>query len=254
VSDPWSLGAGLEGKGVFVTGAAGGIGREVARAFDAVGARLCLVDRLESPRDELGNPDRHVTKVVDLADVGSHESVLREAMAELGRLDVLAHVAGVLRRRFSIDEITEDDWDFQIDMNLKAAFFLHRAAAKLFIEQGSGGRIINFSSQGWWSGGFGGSVVYAASKGGIVSMTRGLARTLAPHGITVNSIAPGGVDTEMMRGGQTEEQLERFIDLIPMGRLGTAAEMAATVVFLASDHASYITGATINISGGQLMY
>jgi NAD(P)-dependent dehydrogenase (short-subunit alcohol dehydrogenase family) len=85
-------------------------------------------------------------------------------------------------------------------------------------------------------------------------MTRGLARTLAPHGITVNSFSPGGVDTSMLRGGQTEEQLERFIDLIPMGRLGTPAEMAATAVFLASDHASYITGATINVSGGQLMY
>jgi NAD(P)-dependent dehydrogenase (short-subunit alcohol dehydrogenase family) len=254
VKDDWSLGAGLEGKGVVVTGAAGGIGREVVRAFDGVGARICMLDQVVSTLDDLTHPERHTAKLVDLADIHSHEPVLREAIAELGRLDVLAHVAGVLRRRFSLDEITEEDWDFQIDLNLKAAFFLQRAAARLFIEQGRGGRIVNFSSQGWWSGGFGGSIVYAASKGGLVSMTRGFARTLAPHGITVNSVSPGGVDTGMMRGGQTEEQLQSFIDLIPMGRLGTPAEMAAAVVFLASDHASYITGATINISGGQLMY
>ncbi len=254
MSDNWSLGAGLEGKGVVVTGAAGGIGREIVRAFDGVGARLCLLDRLETPLEGLTHPERHIVRVVDLTDIGSHEALLREAMEALGRLDVLAHVAAVLRRRFSIDEITEEDWDLQIDLNLKATFFLQRAAAQLFIEQGRGGRIVNFSSQGWWSGGFGGSIVYAASKGGIVSMTRGFARTLAPHGITVNSVSPGGVDTPMMRGGQTDQQLQSFIDLIPMGRLGSAAEMAAAVVFLASDHASYITGATINISGGQLMY
>ena len=254
MSERWSLGAGLEGKGVVVTGAAGAIGREVARAFDGVGARLCLVDRVETPLDDLEHPERHATRVVDLVDIAGHEALLRGAMAELGRLDVLAHVAGVLRRSFSLDEITEEDWDFQIDLNLKAAFFLQRAAAKLFIEQGRGGRIVNFSSQGWWSGGFGGSIVYAASKGGIVSMTRGLARTLAQHRITVNSVSPGGVDTPMLRGGQSDAQLQSFVDLIPMGRLGSAAEMAAAVVFLASDHASYITGATLNISGGQLMY
>jgi NAD(P)-dependent dehydrogenase (short-subunit alcohol dehydrogenase family) len=254
VSDPWSLGAGLEGRGVVVTGAAGGIGREVARAFDAVGARLYLVDRIATPLDHLGHPDRHVARVADLGDIDAHEALLREAMAALGDFYVLAHVAGVLRRRFSIEEVTEEDWDTQIDVNLKASFFLHRAAARVLVERGKGGRLINFSSQGWWSGGFGGSVVYAASKGGIVSMTRGLARTLAPNGITVNSVSPGGVDSEMMRSGQTQEQLDRFIELIPMGRLGTPAEMAAAVVFLASDHASYITGATINISGGQLMY
>lgn len=239
---------------MVVTGAAGGIGREVARAFDAVGARLFLVDRIAIPVEHLAHPERHRTRIADLGDIDGHEALVREALAELGDFYALAHVAGVLRRRFSIEEITEEDWDTQIDVNLKASFFLHRAAARVLVEQGKGGRLVNFSSQGWWSGGFGGSVVYAASKGGIVSMTRGLARTLAADGITVNSVSPGGVDSEMMRSGQTEEQLDRFIDLIPMRRLGTPAEMAATVVFLASDHASYITGATINISGGQLMY
>jgi NAD(P)-dependent dehydrogenase (short-subunit alcohol dehydrogenase family) len=121
-----------------VTGSSGEIGREVARAFDAVGARLCLLDLREPPLDELRDPARHLGRVVDLRDIGSHEPILRDALAELGRLDVLAHVAGVLRRRFSIDEITDDDWDYQVDLNLKAAFFLHRAIASLFIEQGHG--------------------------------------------------------------------------------------------------------------------
>jgi NAD(P)-dependent dehydrogenase (short-subunit alcohol dehydrogenase family) len=167
---------------------------------------------------------------------------------------VLAHLAAVLRRRETIDDVTEEDWDVQLDVNLKATFFLNRSAARLFREQGNGGRIINFTSQGWWTGGFGGSVVYAASKGGIVSMSRGLARTLAPDGITVNTVSPGAADTAMMREGSTDEALAGFISMIPLGRMAQPSELAGIVLFLASDHASYITGATINVSGGQLMY
>ena len=137
-----------------------------------------------------------------------------------GRFDVLANAAAVLIRRGDVDEVTEDDWDTQHDVNLKAAFFLNRAAGRLLREQGNGGRIINFTSQGWWSGGYGGSVAYAASKGGIVSMSRGLARTYAKDGITVNTVSPGAVDTPMFRTGLDPD----------------------------------ITGATINVSGGWLMY
>ena len=150
--------------------------------------------------------------------------------------------------------MTEEDWDFQHDVNLKAGFFLNRAAARIMREQGRGGRLINFSSQGWWTGGFGGSVVYSATKGGIVSMCRGLARTYAKDGITVNSVSPGAVDTPMMRGGLTDEQLQASIAMIPLGYMAEPADLAGTVVFLASDHARYITGATINVSGGWLMY
>jgi NAD(P)-dependent dehydrogenase (short-subunit alcohol dehydrogenase family) len=120
--------------------------------------------------------------------------------------------------------------------------------------RGRGGRIINFTSQGFWSGGYGGSVVYAASKGGIVSMTRGLARSLAKDRITVNAVSPGAADTAMMRSGMTEEALQSVAAQIPLGYMAAPSEMAGTVVFLASDHASYITGATINVSGGWLMY
>jgi NAD(P)-dependent dehydrogenase (short-subunit alcohol dehydrogenase family) len=253
----WTIGAGLEGKGVVVTGAAGGIGREVARAFAEAGALVTAVDVKEEGLAELlptltGGP--HRWEAADLRDLSGQEVLLRLALEAVGRLDVLANVAAVLTRRNDIDEVTEEDWDFQHDVNLKASFFLNRTAAQIMREQGRGGRLINFTSQGWWTGGFGGSVVYSATKGGIVSMCRGLARTYAKDGITVNSVSPGAVDTPMLRGGLTDEQLQSHIDQIPLGYMAEPADLAGTVVFLASDHARYITGATINVSGGWLMY
>jgi len=248
----------LTDRGVVVTGGAGGIGREVASVFALAGARVAVVDvdqaRAEDVVAELASPDRHLAIAEDLADLTIQEQLLRGVLAEFGRFDVLAHLAAVLRRRASIDDVTEDDWDTQLGVNLKATFFLNRWAARLFREQGRGGRIINFTSQGWWTGGFGGSVVYSASKGGIVSMSRGLARTLAADGITVNTVSPGAVDTEMMRGGSSDEDLANFVKMIPLGRMAHPSELAGIVLFLASDAAAYITGATANVSGGQLMY
>ncbi len=249
---------GIEDRGVVVTGAAGGIGSATARMFAEEGARVLAVDLEQDAVDAvvstLPGPDRHLAAGVDLRETAGHEQLLRRGLEAFGRLDVLAHCAAVLRRRFTVDEVTEEDWDLQIDVNLKATFFLNRAAATLFREQGRGGRIVNFSSQGWWTGGFGGSVVYAASKGGITSMTRGLARTYAQDGITVNVVSPGAVDTPMMTANQTEEQLKTFLAMVPIGRLATPDELAGAVVFLASEQARYITGATLNVSGGQLMY
>ena len=253
----WRVGTGLEGKGVVVTGAGGGIGSAVAQAFAEAGARVCAVDVKERPLAELlptltGGPHRY--EAVDVRDLAAHDGLLRRTADEFGGLRALANLAAVLVRRNDVDEVTEEDWDFQHDVNLKAAFFLNRAVARLMREQGSGGRIVNFSSQGWWTGGFGGSVVYSATKGGIVSMTRGLARTYAKDQITVNAVSPGAVDTPMMRGGLSDAQLQASIDMIPLGYMADPSDLAGTVVFLCSDHASYITGATINVSGGWLMY
>jgi NAD(P)-dependent dehydrogenase (short-subunit alcohol dehydrogenase family) len=253
----WSVGAGLQGRGVLITGATGGIGSAVTRAFATTGARVMAVDLDEGRLGELVESlpgTGHAGLAWDLRDVGTHEELIARARAELGEVHVLANLAAVLQRRPTVDDVTEEDWDFQVDLNLKAAFFICRAAGRAMVEQGKGGRIVTFTSQGWWTGGFGGSVVYAASKGGVVSMTRGLARTFGPHGITVNSVSPGQVRTQMLMKDIPPEVYESMRQATPLGYVAEPEELAGTVVFLASDHARYITGAVINVSGGFLMY
>ena len=253
----WSVGAGLEGKGVIVTGAAGGIGRAVAEAFAVAGARVLAVDLHQEAVDAVVAGlagDGHLAVGANLRDLNVHGDLVARARSTFGSLDVLAHLAAVLRRRSDINDVTEEDWDIQLDTNLKATFFLCRAAAEAMVEQGHGGRIITFTSQGWWTGGFGGSVVYNTAKGGIVTMTRGLARNYGPKGITVNSVAPAQVLTPMLLEGLSEETFQSMVKATPLGRAAEPQEIAGTVIFLASDHAGYITGATINLSGGFLMY
>lgn len=253
----FNLASGLEGKRVLLTGGAGGIGREVALAFGAAGARVAVIDLAQDTVDAVlaemeGGP--HLGLAWDLRPVGTHAALVGRVTGELGGIDVLVQTAAVLVRRTSIQEVTETDWDVQHDINLKACFFLCQAVARAMSASGKGGRIINFTSQGWMSGGFGGSVAYAASKGGIVSMTRGLARSLAKDKITVNAVSPGAADTAMMRSGMTDAALEATVAQIPLGYMAAPSELAGTVLFLASDYAGYITGATINVSGGWLMY
>ena len=224
----------------------------------AAGAHVLAVDIDPHVEDVIatldGGTERHRAHVCDLAALTSHDDVVGSITALAGRFDHLAHCAAVLRRRADIDDVTEDDWDFQVDVNLKASFFLIRRAARALRTNADGGSITAFSSQGWMTGGFGGSVVYAATKGGIVSMTRGMARTYAASKVRVNTVSPGGVETPMMVEGLTDEALTSFVSGIPLGRLAQPDELAGAVVFLASDHARYITGATINVSGGFLMY
>ncbi len=253
----WSVGAGLEGRGVIVTGAAGGIGKAVAEAFATTGARVMAVDLDAAAVDDVVaglQGSGHAGAAADLRDVAGHGALVERARRELGDFYVLANLAAVLRRRGSVDEVSEDDWDFQHDVNLKAAFFLSRAAADAMVQAGRGGRIILFTSQGWWTGGYGGSVVYAATKGGVTSMCRGLARTYGPHRITVNAVSPGQVETPMLLTDLDPAVYESMKAGTPLGYVAQPQELAGPVVFLASDHARYITGATINVSGGFLMY
>ncbi len=245
----FNIGSGLEGKSVIVTGGSGGIGREVCLAFAAAGSRVAVVDVDEASVKALvaemeGGP--HLAIAHDLRPFAGHAALVEKVTKAFGKLDVLVQTAAVLRRRPSVFDVSEADWDIQHDVNLKASFFLCQAAARVMRDQGSGGRIINFTSQGWMSGGFGGSVAYAATKGGIVSMTRGLARSLAKERITVNAVSPGAAEDEAA--------LAATVAQIPLGYMAAPSELAGSVLFLASDHAGYITGATINVSGGWLMY
>lgn len=252
----WNLGAGLGGKVVMVTGAAGGIGSATAAGLVAAGARVIAVDLdADLVRTRLAEADVSATAVLaaDLSDLHGHDQLVAAAQ-DHGDIFALVHCAAVLRRRSDIREITEEDWDRQVDTNLKGTFFLCRAVAESMRVAGTSGRIVTFSSQGWWTGGFGGSVVYASTKGGIVSMTRGLARTYGPFGITVNSIAPGQARTHMLLDDIEDHTLQAMIEATPLGRIAEPAEIASVAIFLASQHASFVTGATLNVSGGFLMY
>ena len=253
----FDLSAGLKGKAVLLTGAAGDIGREIALAFAAAGGRVAAVDVAQAQADAVvaemeGGP--HVAIAHDLRRVAEHKALVDRVVNQFGELDVLVQTAAVLIRRNSIFDVSEADWDLQHDINLKASFFLAQAAARVMVRMGKGGRIINFTSQGWQSGGFGGSVAYAATKGGIVSMTRGLARSFAKDKITVNAVSPGAANTAMMRSGMDDAALAATVAQIPLGYMARPSQLAGAVLFLASDHADYMTGATINISGGWLMY
>jgi 3-oxoacyl-[acyl-carrier protein] reductase len=252
-TDGW----GLVGSAVIVTGAAGGIGSAVARAMAAAGALVAAVDidteRLEGVVGGLAGSG-HLAIAADLVDVAGHRALVEHVRSTFGRLDALAHVAGVLRRRATVDDVTEDDWDAQIDGNLKATFFLCRATAQVMIRDRTAGRLITFASNAAWTGGHEGSVAYAASKGGVVSMTRGLARTYGPHGITVNSVVPGEVRTPMLLTGLRPGLYEEMEAEIPLRHIAEPDEIAGIVLFLASPHAGYVTGAAINITGGMQMF
>ncbi len=251
----WNLGAGLEGRGVIVTGAAGGVGGATARALAAAGARVAAVDRDEAGvlrlAAELGGD--HLAVPFDLADTGAIDGLVERVLEEFGDLWALAHVAAVLRRQL-VDEVTEADWDLQHDVNLKSTFFLNRAAGNAMVAAGQGGRIINFSSMAWLLGPLWGSDAYVASKAGIVTLSRGFARRFGPSGVLVNVISPGQVDTPMQHTDIPPEVVRQSSAACPLGRLGRPEEMAAVVVFLASRHASFINGATLNVSGGSVMY
>ena len=252
----WRNDSGLSGKSIVVTGAAGGIGSALIHGFAQAGAHVLLIDMPGKSLQEIsdGLPGSgHKWMEIDLSDLSQHALIFETAQS-MAPFSALAHCAAVSRRRADVDDVTEADWDIQLDTNLKTTFFLYRAARTSFRSQKSIGSIINFVSQAWWSGGYGGSVVYAASKGGVVSLTKGLARAFAADGVRVNAISPGGVDTPMMVADQTPEALAKFVSMIPLGRLANPEELVGAVLFLASDASSYMTGTVMNVSGGQLMY
>lgn len=246
---------GLEGRVVIVTGGAGSIGRAVCEGFAEVGARVAVVDRAQAACDGVAGALGGQGFAADLRDIPALPDLVARVEAAMGLPTVLVNVAGVILRNPDLLAVTEAEWDAQADVNLKALFFLCQAFAARLLATGTPGSIVNYSSQGWMSGGFEGSVVYSATKGGVTTMTRGMARAWAAKGIRVNALAPGLVDTPMLRTPDTTPERIRALEAsVPMGRLGQPADHVGATVFLASEMAAYVTGATLNVSGGFLMY
>jgi NAD(P)-dependent dehydrogenase (short-subunit alcohol dehydrogenase family) len=241
----------LAGKTTVVTGSTRGIGRAIALGFASEGADVVVNGRDQAAAEAVcfelrGLGARAVAQAADLGRVAEARRLVAAAVDAFGRLDVLVNNAGLFTRRPAL-ELEEADWDQLLDVNLKGAFFCAQAAARAML--GRGGAIVNVSSDAAWSGGLNPCAHYAASKAGMLSITRSLAKELAPHGIRVNAIAPGMIETDM--GGTAGATLAGL--RIPLGRYGTPEEVAAAAVFLASDQASYVTGATLNLSGGLFL-
>ena len=244
------------GKVAVVTGAARGIGRACAERFLAEGARVVLgdIDAAELKRcaAEIGSPQTVLDLVTDVSRKDEVDALVQAAVTTFGRLDIMVNNAGIAPVQDFLD-ISEADYDRVLAVNLKGAFMGTQAAARQMIAQGQGGVIINMSSI---NSGLANPRVatYAISKGGMNQVTGTAAVAFAPYGIRVVGVGPGTIATEMVMDGtfiDSEEMRRAILSRTPLGRLGTAAEIASVVAFLASEDASYITGETIYPDGGR---
>ncbi|MGV3724403.1 MAG: SDR family NAD(P)-dependent oxidoreductase [Actinomycetota bacterium] len=242
------------GRVILVTGASGGIGRAVARRFTQdPGARLVLADLHRAPLERLAAEVNGAECLLwdgDLTQEDGVRELFRQLLEAYGRIDVAVNSAGVLRKT-PFDEITKAEWDQVMNANAGSAFLVCREAAGPMRRQGSG-RIINFSSIAAQVGGILSGAHYAASKAAVISLTRSVAKLLAPHGVRCNVLAPSGIETDML-AQFTEEQRDTLCAGIPVGRFGTPEEVAEVVYWLASPAADYITGQTINVNGGAFL-
>ncbi|MEO5337433.1 MAG: 3-oxoacyl-[acyl-carrier-protein] reductase [Magnetospirillum sp. WYHS-4] len=241
----------LSGKGALVTGASGGIGGAIARALHARGAQVALsgtrVEALEALRKELG--ERAHVVPCDLSDAAGAEKLVKDAEAAMGSVDILVNNAGLTRDTLTM-RMKDDDWQKVLDVNLTAAFRLSRACLKGMMKK-RWGRMVNITSIVGVTGNPG-QANYAASKAGMIGMSKSLAQEVASRNITVNCIAPGFIVTAMT-DALNEEQKAALMPRIPAGRLGTVEDIAAGVVYLASEEAAYVTGQTLHINGGMAM-
>jgi 3-oxoacyl-[acyl-carrier protein] reductase len=243
----------LKDKTALVTGATGGIGRAIARALHGQGASVAVsgrqLDKLQQLAAELG--DRAHVVACDLADKAQVAKLVDDAIAKLGRLDILVNNAGLTRDNLFM-VMKDEQWDEVIAVNLTSTFMLMRAGARAMMRAKTGfGRIINISSVSGIVGNPG-QGNYAASKAGMIGMSKSLAREVASRGITVNCIAPGFISTPMT-DALSEKQVAAIKEAIPAQKFGSPADVAAACVYLASAEGGYMTGQTLHVNGGMVM-
>jgi len=241
----------LGGKTALVTGASGGIGAEIVRALHKQGAVVALSGTRRAALDALAAEltDRVHVLPADLSDPAAAPELIVAAEAAMGKVDILVNNAGLTKDGLAL-RMSDGDWDKVLDVDLAAPFRLSRAALKFMLRR-KAGRIINIGSV-VGSTGNAGQANYAAAKAGLVGLTKALAQEVASRGITVNLVAPGFISTPMT-DALSEAQRAALADKIPLGRLGTPADIAAAVVYLAADEAGWMTGATLHINGGMAM-
>ena len=241
----------LEGKCALITGASGGIGGSIARALYGQGAKVALsgtrIDPLKALADDLG--DRAFIVPCNLSDVDAVKALPQKASEEMGGIDILVNNAGITKDNLFM-RMSDDDWHQVIDINLTSTMHLMKSVMRTMIKKRFG-RIINITSIVGVTGNAG-QVNYAASKAGMIGMTKSFAQEIATRGITANCIAPGFIETAMT-AELPENVIKNMLDAIPQGRMGQADEIAASVAFLASNEASYITGQTLHVNGGMAM-
>jgi 3-oxoacyl-[acyl-carrier protein] reductase len=241
----------LENKRALITGASGGIGEAISRALHGQGAAVTLSGRRRDALDALAaslGSRAHVV-VAELADAKAADALVADATQAMGGLDILVNNAGLTRDMLAM-RMSDDDWSQVIEVNLTSSFRLARAAMRGML-RARWGRIVNITSVVGQTGNPG-QANYAASKAGLVGMTKSLAAELASRNITVNCVAPGFIDTAMT-AGLSDEQKSKLKAAIPMARFGEGRDVAACVAFLASDEAAYVTGQTIHVNGGMAM-
>jgi len=247
----------LSGKTAIISGAASkrGIGLATARRFAAEGARVAILDidgaAAGAAAQELGQS--HIGIQCNVADHQSCADATRAALKALGQIDVLINNAGITQPVTFLD-ITPADWDRIQDVNLKGVLFLSQAVVP-HMKQRKGGAIACMSSVSAQRGGgiFGGPH-YSAAKAGVLGLAKAMARELGPHGIRVNCVTPGLITTDITQGKLTDDLKSKIVEGIPLGRLGTADDVAGIFTFLASDLSGYVTGAVIDVNGGMLIH
>lgn len=245
----------LRDKVALVTGAGRGIGKATALALAREGANVVVNDIDIQLAEETSSEIRAMShKALPVkADVSNSAEVTKmvdAAIRKFKKIDILVNNAGVFSHT-SLDDMTEDEWDKMMEINLKGVFLCSQAVMKLMKKQWSG-KIVNIASLAAKVGGIFAGANYAASKAGVICLTKSLAKQLAPYGVNVNAVAPGTIETDMTKDWPKEVR-EDFMRQIPLGRFGKPEEVAETVLFLVSDGANYITGATIDVNGGTLM-